>query len=155
MKRLPWLLAACLFVSCRQERIIYPVEPYIEFRSISPKEISDFGSAQIELYYRDGDGDLGGIGESATNPDLIIEDLRNPTLFPEGYDGKLYYNLPQLIKENRPISIQGTMQITLPEIARLNPAAPRETLIFSIYLIDRAGHKSNIIFTEPIFIVSR
>lgn len=153
MKPIAWLLTACLLLSCRQEKIIYPVEPYIEFRSISPKEITDFSSAQIELYYRDGDGDLGGIEEGAARPDLILQDMRDSSLFPEGYNGKLYYNLPRFIKETHPISIQGTIQITLPEIARLNPAAQRETLVFSIYILDRAGHQSNIIFTEPIFIV--
>lgn len=139
-----------LLLGCRRESLVFAVEPYIEVLQISPKTIPEFGELRITLRYKDGDGDLG--GQPDERPDLFLKDLRDSTLFPAGYDGLLRYNMPRFL-EGPPQSIQGTIEITLPGIARLNPNAPQEAVAFEVYVIDRAGHESNRARTDTVYIV--
>ncbi|MCX7606700.1 MAG: hypothetical protein N2170_05480, partial [Bacteroidia bacterium] len=133
------------FLGCPREPIVFPVEPQIELMKVTPKEVSEFNSIQISLRYRDGDGDLG--GQPDGNPDLILRDLRDSSQFPSGYDGFLRYSMPKFY-EGPPQSIQGTIDVTVPGIARLDPRNPKEPVTFEIYVFDRAGHKSNTVRTD-------
>ncbi|MCS6895845.1 MAG: hypothetical protein NZZ60_06840, partial [Bacteroidia bacterium] len=138
------------FVSCKRDPIIFSITPEIEFVRITPQQVQEFGSLLIVIRYRDGDGDVGGQPDGA--PDLFLIDLRDSTLFPPGYDGILRYNMPRLY-EGSAQSIQGTIEITLPGVARTNPNASAEPIAFEIYLKDRAGHESNRVRTDTVFIV--
>lgn len=139
-----------LLGGCRREPLVFAVEPQIEILSISPKTVPEFGELRITLRYKDGDGDLGGQPDGRAN--LFLIDLRDSALFPEGYDGLLRYNMPRFL-EGPPQSIQGTIEITLPGIARLNPNSPQEAVAFEVYILDRAGHESNRARTDTVYIV--
>lgn len=150
MRRLVAVWGALLLGSCRKAPLVFAVEPQIEVVQISPKTVPEFGELQITLRYKDGDGDLG--GQPDGRADLFLLDLRDSSSFPAGYDGVLRYNMPRFL-EGPPQSIQGTIEITVPGIARLNPNAPREAVAFEIYVIDRAGHESNRDRTDSVYIV--
>lgn len=139
-----------LLGGCRREPLVFAVEPYIEVLQISPQNVPEFGELRITLRYKDGDGDLG--GQPDGRADLFLIDLRDSALFPEGYDGILRYNMPRFL-EGPPQSIQGTIEITLPGIARLNPNSPQEAVAFEVYILDRAGHESNRARTDTVYIV--
>lgn len=136
--------------SCKRENIVFAREPFIEFVSISPSQVSEGANLEITLRYRDGDGDLGGRSDNA--PDLFLIDLRDSTQFPTGYDGILRYNMPRFY-EGPPQSIQGTITLTVSGVVRLNPALPAEELKFEIYVRDRSDHESNRVRTTPAYIV--
>lgn len=146
----PIIVFFFILLGCRREPIIYAVEPFIEFLELKPKTVQEFGTLVITVRYRDGDGDLGGKGDG--NPDLFLIDLRDSTRFPAGYDGVLRYNMPRFY-EGPPQSIQGTIEISVPGVVRLNPNLSAEPVAFEIYLIDRAGHASNRIRTDTAYIV--
>jgi hypothetical protein len=79
--------------------------------------------------------------------------LRDSTLFQAGYDGIIRYNMPKFYEGPTAQSIQGTIEVSIPGIIRLNPNAPQEVVQFRVYIVDRAGHLSNEVITTPATIV--
>lgn len=139
-----------LLGGCRREPLVFDVKPQIEVIRIAPLTVPEFGELQVTLRYKDGDGDLG--GQPNGQPDLFLRDLRDSSLFPPGYDGVLRYTMPRFL-EGPPQSIQGTIEITVPGIARLDASRPREAVAFEVYIIDRVGHESNRARTDTVYIV--
>jgi hypothetical protein len=113
--------------------------------------VQEYGTLVLTLRYKDGDGDLG--GQPDNQPDLFLIDLRDSTLFPAGYDGIIRYNMPKFYEGPTPQSIQGTIEVSIPGIVRLNLNAPQEVVQFRVYIVDRAGHLSNEVITTPATIV--
>ncbi|MEN3040887.1 MAG: hypothetical protein ABDH66_05050 [Bacteroidia bacterium] len=139
-----------ILIGCRRDPIAFSTTPEIEFVRISPRQVQELGSLSILIRYRDGDGDLGGQPDGSS--DLFLIDLRDSTRFPSGYDGILRYNMPRFY-EGSAQSIQGTIEITLPGVVRIDPNAALEPIVFEIYLRDRAGHESNRIRTDTAYIL--
>ena len=159
-KLLPLVVFAALclpqFTGCGKNDPIYKVEPYIEFRSIKPKEIREFDPFTIEIGFQDGDGDLGGAiqgGDSAAF-NLYVQDLREGYPLPDGgFDGIFRFTLPNLTPESRNPSIQGEIVIDMADIAVIHPDSSKEHARFRIWVFDRAGNRSNDVVTDPILIV--
>ena len=151
LKGLLLSLVLLFLLSCRRENIVFAVEPQIEFESLQPAVVQEFGTLVLTLRYKDGDGDLG--GQPDNQPDLFLIDLRDSTLFPAGYDGIIRYNMPKFYERPTPQSIQGTIEVSIPGIIRLNPNAPQEVVQFRVYIVDRAGHLSNEVITTPATII--
>jgi len=138
-------LGVFFLLSCRRENVVFAIEPQIEFVSLQPAVVQEFGTIVLTLRYKDGDGDLG--GQPNNQPDLFLIDLRDSVLFPAGYDGVIRYNMPKFYEGPLPQSIQGTIEVSIPGIVRLNSNAPQEEVRFRVYILDRAGHRSNEIIT--------
>jgi len=151
LKGLLLSLVLLFLLSCRRENVVFAVEPQIEFESLQPAVVQEYGTLVLILRYKDGDGDLG--GQPDNQPDLFLIDLRDSTLFPAGYDGIIRYNMPKFYEGPTPQSIQGTIEVSIPGIIRLNPNAPQEVVQFRVYIVDRAGHLSNEVITTPATIV--
>ncbi len=154
MKRtLPQLFLSLILglLACERDKVVFPPEPQIEIASFGPAVVQEFGTLTLVLRYKDGDGDLG--GQSNNQSDLFLLDLRDSSLFPSGYDGIIRYNMPRFYEGPGPQSIQGTIEVSIPGIVRLNPNAPQEAVSFRVYVIDRAGRRSNEVTTPTISIV--
>ena len=151
LKGLLLSLVLLFLLSCRRENVVFAVEPQIEFESLQPAVVQEFGTLVLTLRYRDGDGDLG--GQPNNQPDLFLIDLRDSTLFQAGYDGIIRYNMPKFYEGPTAQSIQGTIEVSIPGIIRLDSNAPQEVVQFRVYIVDRAGHLSNEVITTPATIV--
>lgn len=127
---------------------VFPIEPQIEFVSISPEVGTQLTADEIVLTfsYQDGDGDLGYEGDATNN--LFVEDTRAAFA---GNPGRISaYSFESLTPDTRKPSIQGNITITM-----LTPLyeSSEEPVVFEVYILDRAGHKSNVIRTDPITIL--
>jgi len=141
-----FLLPLCFFLSC-DDSLVFPIEPEIEFVDIQPREIRQFTDPlTITFRFTDGDGDLGDDGNDESDENLIVVD--NRTHFPDSLR-TIAFTLPNLTPDTRRPSIQGTVTITYPPTA-LTPGDTMEMIDYTIYVYDRAGHKSNEIVTAPI-----
>ena len=140
-----------LSLACRRDNIVFSVEPQIEVVKLEPPIVQEFGTLVLTLRYRDGDGDLG--GNPNNQPDLFLIDMRDSTLFPPGYDGIIRYNMPKFYEGALPQSIQGSIEVSIPGIVRLNPNASQEAVQFRVYIVDRAGRQSNEVVTPPATII--
>ena len=61
--------------------------------------------------------------------------------------------MPNLTPVSRHPSIQGEITIKLESMLRLDPESPGEEVVFTVYIVDRAGHISNKVETTPILVL--
>ncbi len=134
------------------EAPIYPVEPVIEFVKINRTQViaqtipedpnRALDTVYITFSFTDGDGDLG--GGSVNNVFLIDSRLGN--------SGESFYidAIPQGGASN---GISGEITIMIPEIFCFPNSEPRDELVYSIQIVDKAGNLSNIIETPAIELI--
>ena len=146
MKNLLWLcVGVTLFAGCEKtiEEPAFSIVPYIILEGVSSDTIIQFQeNIRLTISYEDGDGDLG-----TSDPDvnqIFIKDAR--------LEAADEYYLPPLSPEDASISIQGSFEVQLSPTFLLGNGT-QETTIFTIYVVDQAGNKSNVIETDPILIL--
>lgn len=128
--------------SCKKDTGISPV-PSISFDSISPNPAIKYrDTILIVISYTDGDGDLG--IDSADVKNLFVTDSRNNVVSE--------FRIPQLAPTGATIAIQGNLDVVLPPQIFINDNDSTETVSYSLYIVDRAGHKSNTITTKSLVI---
>ena len=135
----------------------YPIEPVLTYAGVSDNVIlqSSTGQDTIEIYidFTDGDGDigqnngnsriylidsrLGMIQDSFSTPNIPEQGTKN------GVDGRitlLYLSTCCLFPDGTPP-------------CSVNEDFPTDSLRLSIYMVDEAGHESNIVETEDIILL--
>ena len=141
--------AASLMSSCVSPPE-YPLEPFLEFVSLSTNNITEGSTDTVFLRFSftDGDGDVGNgdtqAPEADTTRNVFLEDSRIVG-FP------INYHIDEVQQSGNVNAISGFVDL------RFNPGffaclglGPVDTLSLSVYLIDRAGNRSNTIRTTPI-----
>lgn len=141
MKKFIWILLIAIGVaSCKKEELVFEDTPSIEFISISPTAANEFEEEVIvTVKYRDGNGDLGENDPEVKN--LFVTDSRNQVEYS--------YRLQQLAPNGSDINIEGELDINL-KVLSVVGEGNSESANLDIYIVDRAGNKSNIITTSSI-----
>ena len=166
-----FILFVLTVASCR-EKETFPIEPAITFSNFLLELDTVTGITQrgiLELNYTDGDGDIG-LDPSDTFPpfnpgspyyyNMIIKyfEKQNGTFVevpllswnPDSlrYD-TLTFNarIPNLTPESGDKNIKGIIQDTM---FIYNPLSQFDTIRFSVFIYDRALHKSNVVTTPEI-----
>lgn len=146
--------------SCKENET-FPVIPHIEYLGFMKLQteagIDSLGI--LRFSFTDGDGDLGYPSGSA-NPqyDLFISyfELNNgvlvPYITPSGDTIQFNARLPYLTPDIANKTIKGEIEDTL---SINNPVSDNDTILFRIYITDRAGNQSNTIETPLINIIKR
>ncbi|MFT5168725.1 MAG: hypothetical protein ACI8P3_003970 [Saprospiraceae bacterium] len=138
----------------------YPNEPVIEFNNLN-RNVMKQGEPPVDtiiltINYTDGDGDLGSLNDSL---DVYMTDTRFD-LF------NITYILPFVPQQGAGNGISGEISLVLPGSCCTYPnnAAqpcdntvsdlyPTDTIVYEIYIKDRAGNESNRILTENIILL--
>ncbi|MEO1262277.1 MAG: hypothetical protein AAFZ15_25955 [Bacteroidota bacterium] len=162
LKYLPVLGCIAILAACTNPPD-YPVEPAIEFVSVS-KDTLQRGSlfndtTFIKFSFTDGDGDIGD-DENGDELRLFLTDSRN------GFVNDL--RIPYVLEPGASNGIRGeitarvfTSCCIFPEVPPFGVVdgclftwdeMPYDSLTYDIYIEDRAGNRSNIITTSPIYI---
>ncbi len=132
----------CGFSSCKKDPALMDIVPAIEMISISPTVANEYADAVIiTIHYTDGDGDLGENSASAKN--CFVTDNRI------GITSS--YRIRQLSPDGASIPIKGNLDIELGGQG-ITDGSTQQELSFSIYVVDRAGHRSNTLTTSSISI---
>ncbi len=134
----------------------YPIEPVLEYKSVSKpfmtqSSIPTVDSVVINFTFTDGDGD---IGEETNTEYIFLTDTRT------GFVDNTF-SLPLVPVQGVGNGISGEVSIIVQTTCCIFPDGgpppcepstefPTDELIYEIYMVDRAGNKSNIIRTEPI-----
>ena len=140
-----------LLTGCTGSEILFPIEPKIEFVSLEPKTILEGEVFNITIKYQDGDGDLGDNSKNSDKPSFIVIDNRR--YLPPGVDSTYASGfLPNLTPNTRSPSIQGKITMRMEAITVADPNLNEERFTYSIYIVDRKGHKSNTIQTDSLTI---
>ncbi len=131
----------------------YPIEPEIEFVSVSKSEVLQaIDTFRINFAYTDGDGD---IGLDLDDPDnnVIITDSR--TGFEESF------KVPVVPQQGASNGISGEISLLVFASCCLNSnpiclpttEANPEEVTYTIQMFDKSGNASNIIQTSPIYLI--
>lgn len=160
MKRILFLLLISVIIgaSCgKKPSNDFPVEPQIYYNGLTPATIdaSDTNAAlQIKFSFNDGDGDLG-YDQTQMVHNIYLKDSRDTS----AADTTFGYPFPYISDNMRPKngSLQGNVVITLQRpyfliSDSLHFALGGDTMFYKIYVQDSAGHKSNVITTDKIYI---
>jgi len=132
----------------------YPIEPTIELVGLTKDTMSqdqfNTDSIIIVLNFTDGDGDIG--SESELN--VFVTDLRDNFLSDR-------FRIPRLDEQaGSSNGISGELRLTLYTTCCTYPNGatpcepstefPTNSLSYEIYIMDQAGHKSNVVTTPEI-----
>ncbi len=132
-----------LLAGCKKEEVM-PSAPEIAFVSMSSQSVHEFDErVTVRFSYKDGDGDLG--QEDPDNYTLWVKDARL-----EGTDG---YHIPPLAPEDAEVPIQGELDVELNALFLLGNSGQEETS-YTMFIVDRAGHRSNEFTTGVITITN-
>lgn len=163
---------ALLVTSCVKPKT-FPIEPYLEFRqNILTYTVNVAGDTvpalEVEFYFQDGDGDIGRESEAETFPyvgdslhnlhfqlykmvsDSVFEKVYLPDTTGEWQPIVYHYHLHYIEPVNANHALSGTIRWAVDDFPITASALKNTTVLYSIYLYDRALHKSNVIYTDPI-----
>jgi hypothetical protein len=151
------LLATIFLVSCEKPRR-FPIEPYLEYRSheVVPATANrPFPALEINMYFRDGDGDIGLEPGDTLAPFCTTCDYFN-NLFITVYskvngDYVFPFDEPSRIRNLTPVGQNKTLEGTIQYRINLNNVSS-DTVRVEVQLVDRALNKSNIETLEDIYV---
>jgi len=171
-----FLFGIFLFSTC-SKFVDYPIEPQIEYNNFLLEFNQETGITErgvLFISYTDGDGDLGLRPRDTFPPfnygseyyyNMVIDyyEKQNgkwelvPLVFPNpgtGENDTLTFSvrIPYLTPFGGNQSIKGVIQDTM---FLYNPLSDFDTIKFSVYIIDRALHKSNTVETPEIVRISK
>lgn len=143
--------------SCQKDPDQYPIEPQIYYQSTTPRVMSfedTAASIRIELKFTDGDGDLA-LDPTENETSVFFKDSRDTTSAPYTHA----FPIPFIPESDRPVNggLEGGITINLGKqyfsvTDSLHLVLKGDTLQYNIYIQDRAGHKSNLVTTDFIYI---
>jgi len=137
----------------------FPVEPVISY-----KEFKQFGdSASIVVKFTDGDGDIG-LGQGDTTGAFAPGQTYYHNFFVEYYTLEndvwsppfvfalpLYYRVPVVTPTGQNKALEGEIAVALKPYPTL-PGTSGDTIRYSVKLVDRALHESNLVYTEAVVV---
>jgi len=135
------LVTLLISSSCKKtDTLPFSKIPEISLIGLSHDTITEYADIlTITIRYQDGDGDLG--FEDPEQYAVFIRDARLGT-----YDG---FYLGPLAPLDKNVSIQGNLSVEFPSLFVFGNRES-ETTRFYIYMVDRAGHKSNELLTGQV-----
>ena len=134
-------LLVFFFAGCKKDDVEFPIEPSIEFVSIQPGSIRQFEKVIVTIRYEDGDGDLGENKDGVKN--CFVTDNRIGITYES--------RIQQLAPDNASIPITGNLNIDL-GAQLLTDSVSQQSVTYTVYLVDRAGHRSNSVTTTAVVI---
>lgn len=129
------IIAICSIFSCTKGEETVSDIPAIEFISVSPQSVTQYvDSLTFVIGYEDGNGDLGSNDPDTRN--LFLTDSRNNVTYE--------FRVKQLSPTGSTISIKGTLSVVLENVGLINGSST-EAAVYSIYVVDEAGNRSNTV----------
>lgn len=148
MKKNLYLVCLAITLAACNSRALFPIEPQIAYVDIQPRQAKEYqDSIIITFTFTDGDGDLGDIvGGDKTS--LYVTDGR--TQFPDSLR-TISFQIPDLQQNTKNPAIQGKITLVYPPTI-VTPGRQTDSTSYSVYIVDRAGHKSNVITTDKVYL---
>jgi len=165
-KTYPLLFLLALISSCIKPPT-FPIEPHIEFKSVSSNYVYSGYTDTLIVSFTDGDGDIGVSPSSNDSCDLCALKHGDSTCFNlSGFNVFLIDSRDTCISTYASANIQTGSKYAdisgeIVIIATIDskkcfaapmPGCPKDTVVYSILIKDKAGHKSNIVQTTPIIV---
>lgn len=138
---------------------MYPDIPGLKYQKYMNQTVAlkaDEASTYFEFTFTDGDGDIANDPQNLTN-ELFFRDMRDT-------NSKVAYHFGLPIpyvsddKRSKKGGLEGRLRINLGKqyynnIDSTHLSLGRDTLVWNVFIIDRAGNKSNVVATDTVFII--
>lgn len=144
-------VALMAFSACEKKDESYPDTPEITYKGINKADIyipdtaRDLGDWYLYYDFVDGNGDLGTKFEDADMRVFLVD-----TTTGTEYKFPFPYIPPQDRSGKKYLKGYADIRLSISEFFRLAPGVSRDTAVFSLYIVDEAGNKSNVIYSEPV-----
>ena len=159
MKKSLFIISVLIFFvySCEKKKgKQFPPEPQIYYQSTTPDTINILDTASlttIVFRFTDGDGDIAQDSKDSV-PAIFVRDSRDTSLDNFTYALPFPYIAPNIRPDG---GLEGTVALNLGRQYyqvwdSLHLALGRDTMVWSIYIEDIAGNKSNLITSDTIYI---
>lgn len=155
-KQIFYIFIVSLFIIACVTPPDYPKEPRIQFLNYSKSTMrqGEFGfedTTFVKLSFTDGDGDLGG--------DSLAVFFRDVRL--NHWDS--LFQLPKIPSRGASAGVSGTIELRLGTTCCLDiipPCRPSstkllDTIVYEIFIKDRAGNQSNMVRATPLYLQCR
>lgn len=143
MKKALLIIGSILSLVACDKEIEFNEVPEIKLLKFGPASVKEFqDSVEFVISYIDGDGDL---GENNA-------EVKNLTLIDTRIGVHYYYRIQELVPNGDKVPIEGTLSFEIPTVYKTD-SSEFETVFYEIYVVDRAGHKSNVLNVGPINIL--
>lgn len=144
-------LTGIFLTACRKDRTFSEI-PSIEFRNLS----IGGDSSKLVLFFTDGDGDIGlaqfdTAGTYRFNCFVDVYRKTGNEWIKQDFIIPYYYRIPVLKKSSKNKPLEGDIHIDLLDFPPDLGTPEKDTLKASIYILDRALNKSNVV-ESPEFI---
>jgi hypothetical protein len=131
------------FSGCKKDVVDFPVEPKIEFVFFVPQTAKQFSDhVKITFRYEDGDGDLGENKNDVKN--CFVTDSRLGITYE--------FRIPQRAPTGTNVPIKGSIEVDLGGQI-ITDSTSSQSVTYTMYVVDRAGHKSSTITTGAVTLV--
>ncbi len=145
----------------------YPIEPVIEFKEVSSDYIYSGFSDTLTFTFTDGDGDISvNPSPGDTCNQCAFKNGDSSCLHMQGFNVIMidsrdscvsYFASPNVEPTGRYKGISGEILVIRAIDSKKcfivpSPGCPKDTVVYTIILRDRAGHFSNAIKTTPIIV---
>ncbi|HHS95789.1 MAG TPA: hypothetical protein ENJ45_04300 [Phaeodactylibacter sp.] len=154
-----FVLLLLIVAACR-EPPDYPDEPVIEFVGMNKSTMVqgqlNNDQLQMTISFTDGDGDLGSNNNEDSTKVYLIDPRYDPPL-------TTTVTIPLVPELGTGNGISGEMTFRvfnscciypgLPITCEPYEGYPTDTIVYSIYIIDRKGNKSNVIQADPVVLL--
>ena len=134
-----FILISVIFGACKKDESLGNV-PEITLIKAGPDQIKVYeDSVYFSIAYKDGDGDLG-------DPDPLVKNL-----FVEDHriDLTYAYRISELVPGSAAVGIQGELNFSIANTV-LTSSNSSETVYYRVWVVDRAGHRSNTLVIGPL-----
>ena len=146
------IIVALLFLGCKKDK--FTTAPQISFNSFSPNTSFSNSTAivgpMLNIQLTDSEGDFG----FKDNQDTSYVYIKNLTTFPYNIDSLKFPSLGNLPTKNLNVEVSVDLRRGRGILAGSGIAHRTDTLFFEVYVKDFARNKSNVIKTEPFYLVN-
>jgi len=133
-------LSACI------EPPSFPIEPIITGISFNETTFSqNADNVRMFIDFTDGDGDIGSEDDLNSPTNLIMIDSR------AGFEYTA--KIPFIPSNGNVEDISATLTVDIDQYTTCFPGKTQDTLFFSVQIIDKAGHMSNVFDTEQMILI--
>jgi hypothetical protein len=129
--------------------------PEIQFKSLSAPYLVDtsaiiYHAVDLVFSFKDGDSDIGTDRDSAADPNLFLIPFEKVDGVYDSLDPVVYGKPYKILKNellNTGRTVRGEIKVQIPYF--LYPP-PFDTIRYDFYIIDQAGHESNVATTSDL-----
>jgi hypothetical protein len=144
---IPVVIAIIALASCKKIETL-PDTPHIEFRSFAVFDTSDIldnncKGGRLNIYFEDGDGDLGLEPPVYENDDTVDMYF---TLYRK--KGTIFSEVPYMERTGQNKALRGTISVTF--LYLYYSPEDTDTVKYEFYIKDRAQHISDTVITSEI-----